>query len=124
MPKRLTKRELLLEYERLLSEQPARAHRFAMESRLRSKDMLAASDRVRVRQATEFNVVFFRGRDSREDHGVVRESLYEVVEHLPSLQAARELAAARGPDEYGRRPLIRAISGVVAVGITVPEDFE
>lgn len=123
MAKRPTKSDLLARYAELVSTDPSAAYRFGVESNLRAKDMAAASERAKILAATEFHVAIYVGRDPRDDHGVVRERLYKVLEGFSTLEAARAASAAQGTDAYGRRPIVRAIIGGCPIGVVVPEDF-
>ena len=73
-----------------------------------AKELLAADEARMIRAATKFAVIFFIGRDPREDHGVITKPLHETVE-FDDLEAARAYRTERGADKYGRRGIIRAI---------------
>jgi hypothetical protein len=124
MARKATRAELLAEYARMVLTDPSAAYRLGVEANLRPKDMVAARDLAMIRQATEFHVVRYLGRDPREDRGVVTQPLYEVVEGLSTLAEARAVAARQGSDQHGRRSLVRAIVGGCPVGIVVPEGLE
>ena len=90
----------------------------------KARELAREAHGAMIREAREFHVTFYRGRDPVEDRGVVRrDSIWEVVEGFATLEEARAFRNARGADCYGRRGTIRAISANGMVGIHVDEDF-
>lgn len=91
--------------------------------RPRSKELQAAADAAAIAAAPEFTVVRFLGRRPG-DGAVARENLYDVRRFAAAayggsavaLAEARRVAAAIGADEFGRRPLVYAVT---ATGATI-----
>lgn len=93
-----------------------------------AKELLAADEARMIRAATKFVVVFFVGRDPREDHGIITQPLHRSF-YFRTLEKARAWQRISGADWFGRRGIVRAIykrypdQDGGEVGVYVPEGF-